>query len=230
VLASLPSIARPEAPSAAFRRGNESASRSKWDEAISEYSHLAQEGVRAPSLYWNWAQAAAARGNKGEALWALLRAQELTPRDSSLVRDIERLRSELGLDPSEISLGVSGDVRLLARRFRFDVFAVGVLLLSIASLLGKKPRIRLALGTGLAGVVLLAPYFAGAWREPRGVVVQRDAPLLDIPRNDAVALANLREGEVVPLLGEEGDYVRIQDASGARGFAHRSDVRAIGRE
>jgi hypothetical protein len=226
----LPSVARPEDSAVGFRRGNESASHSKWDDAISEYSRLAQEGVKSPSLYWNWAQAASASGRKGEALWALLRAQEQTPGDASLARDIERIRGELGLDPSEVSLGLLGDVRLLARRLRFDVLAIAALLLSIASLLGRKPRKPLALSAFLTGVVLITPYFAGAWREPRGVVVQRDAPLLDAPRNEAVALANLREGEVVPLLGEEGDCVRIQDASGARGFAHRSDVRRIGRD
>jgi hypothetical protein len=73
----------------------------------------------------------------------------------------------------------------------------------------------------------MSPFATGAWRERRGVVVQKEAPLVDVPRTDAVALANLREGEVVPLLGEEGDYVRIQDASGARGFAHRTDVLRI---
>lgn len=222
--------ASPEDPAIGFRRGNESASRSRFAEAIAEYNRLAHERVSAPSLYWNWSQAAVASGRKGEALWALLRAQELSPRDSSLARDIERLRSELGLDPSEISLGFLGDVRLMARRFRFDAIAIGVLVLSILLLLGSKPRKALALGSLLVGATLISPGVAGGWREPRGVVVQKDAPLTDAPRSDAVALANLREGEVVPLLGEEGDYVRIQDASGARGFAHKADVRSIGME
>ena len=62
------------------------------------------------------------------------------------------------------------------------------------------------------------------------MVVRKDAPLLDVARPEGVALASLREGEVVPLLGEEGDYVRIQDASGARGFAHKGDVRKVGME
>lgn len=219
-----------ESPAMAFRRGNENASLSRWDDAISDYAGLAQAGVRAPSLYWNWAQASAASGRKGEALWALLRARELSPQDSSVARDIERLRGELGLDPSEISLGFLGDMRHLGRRFRFDAIALVAMLLSIAALFGKKPRTTLALGSSLAGLALLAPGVVGEWREPRGVVIQKDAPLTDAPRAEAVALANLREGEVVPLLGEEGDYVRIQDASGARGYAHKTDVRELGME
>jgi len=219
-----------EAPTAVFRRGNESAARSQWDQALSAYAELEKQGVRAPSLYWNWAQTAAAAGKKGEALWAALRARELAPADPSLSREVERLRAELGLDPSEVSLGLLGDLRVQARRFRLDLAAMVFLALSLGALLGKKPRTTLSRGALLVGVLLALPFFGGAWRESRGVVIQKDAPLLDIPRDDAIALANLREGEAVPLLAFEGDYVRIQDASGARGFAHTDDVRKIGME
>ena len=85
-----------------------------------------------------------------------------------------------------------------------------------------------SLVSSLVGVLLISPVLAASLGERRGVVVQKDAPLVDRPSPDAVALANLREGEVVPLLGEEGDYLRIQDASGARGFAHQNDVRKLG--
>ena len=186
--------------------------------------------MKAPSLYWNWAQAASASGRKGEALWALMRGRELTPGDRGMIREGERLRGELGLDPSEVSLGFLGDLRILARRFRFDALALVAFLISLITAVGKKSRSSLSLGALLAGLLFGAPFVAGSWREPRGVVVQKDAPLMDAARNDAVALANLREGEVVPLLGEEGEYVKIQDASGARGFAHKDDVRRIGIE
>jgi hypothetical protein len=219
--------AQPETSAARFRRGNENAARGRWDDAIHEYDQLASSGVRAPSLYWNWAQAASASGRKGEALWALMRARELSPGDASMVREVERLRGELGLDPSEVSLGFLGDLRMIARRFRFDGLAIAAFLLSMIALMGHKPRLPLSAGSLLAGLLLAAPFFAGSWREPRAVVVQKDAPLMDAARNDAVALANLREGEAVPVLGEEGDYLRIQDASGARGFAHKNDVRRI---
>lgn len=225
-----PAIAHAQTSTDAFRRGNESAARSAWSDAIVEYKSLETEGVKAPSLYWNWAQAASAGGRKGEAIWALLRAQDLSPTDNGVTREIDRLRGELGLDPSEVSLGLQGDARRLARRFRFDILATLLFIASLGVLFGKTPRAGWALGAFLAGLLLLAPMAGTPWREPRGVVVQKDAPLLDIPRNDAVALANLREGEVVPLLGDEGEYVRIQDASGARGFAHKTDVRPLGME
>jgi hypothetical protein len=228
VLWATPVLAQTEAPSAVFRRANENASRSRWDDAIADYGRLARAGVRAPSVYWNWAQAASASGRKGEALWALLCARALSPTDSSINRELERLRAELGLDPSEVSLGLLGDARIIALRFRFDWLAGTAVLLSIGSLFRKQKHPPLSLASLLIGVLLITPVLAASGAERRGVVVQKDAPLVDTPSQDAVALANLREGEVVPLLGEEGDYLKIQDASGARGFAHQNDVRKLG--
>ena len=225
-----PAPAQAEDPTVRFRRGNENASRSRWEEAMLEYGQLAKEGVRAPALYWNWAQAAAASGKKGEAFWALLRAQDLEARDSTISRELERLRGELGLDPSEVSLGLWGDTRRLARRLRFDGLAIAAFALSLIATMGGKPRASLSLLMFLIGLVLVCPFLVAPFRDSRGVVVQKDAPLVDVPRDNAVALSNLREGEVVPILGEEGAYVRIQDASGARGFALKSDVRRIGIE
>ncbi len=221
-------FAQPEPVSATFRRANEHAARSRWDEALLDYGRLDQQGARSPSLYWNWAQAASARGRKGEACWALLRARELAPTDPGPRRELNRVRGELGLDPSEVSLGLLGELRLVARRFRFDLIALALILLSIVALVGKQPRRLFSLVASLCGLLLLSPLLMGARPSPRGVVIQKDAPLLDLPRNDALAISTLREGEVVPLLAEEGEFVRIQDASGARGFAHKADVRKLG--
>jgi len=226
LLGALPVRAQVPDNAAIFRSGNEKASLSRWDEAIEAYAKLDEEGVRAPALYWNWAQAAGASGLKGEALWALLNAQEQAPRDASIKREMERLRGELGLDPSEMSLGFLGELRALARRFRFDAVAIALMIASLAAVSRRKPRVALA--CFLVGLVMVSPFFAAPWREPRAVVIRKDAPLVDAPSLDAVALATLREGEVVPVLEQEGDYFRIQDASGARGFAHNRDVRRIG--
>lgn len=222
----LASLASADAP-AAFRDANGKAARGQGQEALAGYRTLARDGVQAPSLYWNWAQVAAANGRKGEALWAYLAMRQVAPRDESAVREIEKIRAELGLDPSEISLGLEGDARLMARRFRFDVLALVALLASIGVLFLSRPRPAVSVVLLVAGLLLLGPYHFASWRQARGVVVQKDAPLLDASRDDAVALANLREGEVVPILEEAGDFVKIQDASGARGFAHRDDVRRL---
>ena len=228
LLAPKPVAAQSPTPDDIFRRGNEHASKGRFEDALAEYGRLEKSGVLAPSLYWNWAQVASATGKKGETLWALLRAQELSPTDPGVLREVERVRLELGLDLAETSLGLLGDLRFLARRHRFDGLALLCAMASLALLAGRMPRRGLSRLLILAALLLALPHVVGRWSEPRGVVIQTNAPLVDIPRADAVALTKLREGEVVPLLGEEGEYVKIQDASGARGFAHKSDVRRVG--
>ena len=40
-------------------------------------------------------------------------------------------------------------------------------------------------------------------------------------------MGTLREGEVVPVLEASGDYLRVEDSSGARGWALAADVRRL---
>ena len=221
--------AQPQSPVDQFRRANENAANGRLQDALLEYARIEQAGVRAPALYWNWAQVATATGRQGEALWALLRAGQLLPSDPSVQRETERVRQELGLDPAEASLGLLGDLDLLSRRGRFDLMALACVCLSLALLARKRPA-GISPFLVFAGLLLLLPFGLGRWRDPRGVVIQKEAPLLDSPRIDAVTLAHLREGEAMPILGEEGEYLKVQDASGARGFALKSDVRKIGRD
>ncbi|HEX9186506.1 MAG TPA: hypothetical protein VGB87_05530, partial [Vicinamibacteria bacterium] len=80
-----------------FREANDLVRSGDYPKAIARYGGLAGSGHESASLYWNWAQAATARGAQGEALWALLRARELDPGDRAVVRDVERLREALNL-------------------------------------------------------------------------------------------------------------------------------------
>ena len=82
----------------------------------------------------------------------------------------------------------------------------------------------LAFGLGLLAAA--APV-AGSFARPTAVVVRRGAPLLDQASPTAETVGSLREGEVVPVLDASGAYVRIEDSSGARGWAVGSDVRRL---
>jgi hypothetical protein len=196
------------------------------------YQELAATGAASASLYWNWAQAARARGALGEALWALLRARELEPGDRAVVRDIEQVRADASLDPAEIAPEPLAAAARFGRRFRLDTLAVLFAVVSlIAHLLVRYRRppwarsVAWAAG-GLALACAVAP-LAGGLARPTGVVVRRGAPLLEAASPTADATGTLREGEVVPILDASGGYVRIEDSSGARGWARAEDVRRL---
>jgi hypothetical protein len=226
-----PLVAAPAAER--FRGANDLVRAGDYPKAIAVYGELAASGEESASLYWNWAQAATARGASGEALWALLRARELDPGDRAVVRDVERLREALNLDPAEIAPEPLAAAGRAARRFHLDLVALGLLALSVGAhaLVRLRPGVRWALATARATFVLgllaaLVPV-AASFARPTAAVVRRGAPLLDAASPTAETTGSLREGEVVPVLEASGVWLRVEDNAGARGWAHIDDVRRL---
>jgi hypothetical protein len=216
-----------------FREANELVRTGDYPRAIAVYGEIARSGSESATLYWNWAQAASARGAQGEALWALLRARELDPGDRAVVRDVERLREALNLDPAEIApepLAVAGR---FGRRLRLDLAAAILLAASVLSHALARTRFRPPASSGLAwvtlvlGLVAAAVPLAASLARPTATVVRRGAPLLDAASPSANAVGTLREGEVVPVLDASGDWLQVEDNAGARGWAHAADVRRL---
>jgi hypothetical protein len=226
-----PLVAAPAADR--FREANDLVRSGDYPKATAIYGELAAAGQESASLYWNWAQAAVARGASGEALWALLRARELDPGDRPVARDVQRLRESLNLDPAEIAPEPLAAVGRAARRFHLDLVAVGLLALSLAAHALARvralarggtttARVSFALGLLVAGVPV-----AASFARPTAAVVRRGAPLLDAASPTAETTGSLREGEVVPVLEASGAWLRVEDNAGARGWAHVDDVRRL---
>jgi tetratricopeptide (TPR) repeat protein len=220
-------------PDQRFDEANDLARTGDYPKAISLYRELAAADHESASLYWNWAQAASARGAAGEALWALLRARELDPGDRAVRRDVERLRASLNLDPAEIAPEPLAAAARVARRFRLDIAAVLLLVLSLAAHAlarlhpGSSWPTPVSWAALALGLLAAAAPVAGVLARSTGTVVRRGAPLLESASPSAEPIGTLREGEVVPILDPSGDWLRIEDASGARGWAHVADVRRL---
>lgn len=195
--------------------------------ALSLYQGLAAAGHETASLDWNRAQAARRAGQPGEAMWALLRARELAPFDRGVAREIDRLRTELGLEPAELAPSPWGSARRLARGVRLDLVAAALLLLSLVfHAVARRARaarwpLRALWGCLLLGTLAASVVFAGHAGRPLAVVARADASLYESASPDAAPLGSLREGEVVPVLAESGDWLRVEDSSGGRGWARR---------
>lgn len=235
LLGLLASQALAASPDERFRSAGALARAGDYPGAIAVYRELAASGVESGSLYWNWAQAAQARGATGEAMWALLRARDVDPGDRALAREIDHLRTAANLDAAEIAPEPLHAAARFAQRFRLDLLAA---LLLAASLLAHGAARALPLarwpvpatwGTFAAGLLLALVPLLGSRARPTAVVVTRGAPLLDAASPTATTLGTLREGEVVPVLERGGDYVRLEDSAGARGWAHVEDVRPLER-
>ncbi|HNX49996.1 MAG TPA: SH3 domain-containing protein [Thermoanaerobaculaceae bacterium] len=197
--------------------------------ALRIYRELASAGDASVNLYWNWAQAAAARGQAGEAVWALLRGRDTGAADAAMEREIERLREALHLDAAELDPVPTARLGRLIRRWHLASVAMLLVLASLgfhtaarrSSLAWLKPAawVMVVPGVGIALVGL-----AVTASRPTAVVTTRDARLLDAAAPGASVVATLREGEVVPVLDAAGEFLRIQDSSGARGWVRTTEA------
>ncbi len=223
-------LAATGAPDARFREANRLVRGGDAVAAMAIYRELATGGLESASLYWNWAQAAAARGELGQALWALQRGREIEPWDTRLGEEIEQLREAASLDPAELAPEPLQGLARASRRFHLGLSSIVLMLLSLACH-GIARHVRGAHWAApaawaaftLAATLAVLPLAAGLAR-PTAVIVLPDAPLLDAASPTAEAIATLREGEVVPILTASGDYLQVEDSAGARGWAHRRDV------
>jgi len=213
-----------------FRRAGDLVRGGDAVKAIGIYRDLASAGLESASLYWNWAQAASLRGEVGEALWAILRARELDPGDRALSREVERLRAAANLDPAEIAPDPLAGLRRVSRWLHLGLLALVLATVSVLSRLctrllpASRWPARTASLTLAAALASGAPVLAASFARPAGVVIGRGAALVDAASPTASQLGSLRQGEVVPLLEWSGEYVRVEDSSGARGWAHRADI------
>jgi tetratricopeptide (TPR) repeat protein len=221
-------------PAARFREGNDLFRAGDYPKAIEVYREVAESGAESSSLYWNWAQAALARGRNGEALWALLRGREADPGDRVLTREIERLREAANLDPAEIAPVPLSAVRRAGRRFHLDLLAVILLCGSVGLHAAARRALRPGLSTAAdvalgLGLLLAAAPLVASFAQPTAAVVEPKAPLLDAASPTANTIGTLREGEVATVLAESEGYLRVEDSSGARGWASTESVRKIDR-
>jgi hypothetical protein len=217
-----------------LKDANDAARGGDYPRAIAGYRELARSGAESGSVYWNWAQAAAARGATGEALYALLRARELEPGDRAVAREIERMREAANLDAAEIAPEPLAGLGRWCRRLELARLAVVLAAVSLA--LHAFGRVRDAASFTAAGLwtlgaalVVAALPLAASRARPTAVVLRRGAPLFDAASPTASAVGSLREGEVVPVLEPGEGFLRVEDSSGARGWARAGDVARLDR-
>jgi hypothetical protein len=149
------------------------------------------------------------------------------------VRDVERLRESLNLDPAEIAPEPLAAAGRFSRRFRLDLVALALFALSLVShgLVRVRSGLRAAgpvAWTALVlGLLAAAVPIAASSARPTAAIVRRGAPLLDAASPTAEATGSLREGEVVPVLEASGAWLRVEDNTGARGWAPVADARRL---
>lgn len=114
--------AAPQPPLAAgaeaFRRGD-------WPEAIREYQTVIEQGAVDPNLYYNLGTAYAQSGDPGRAIWMLLRAKRLAPRDPDIHQNLDIIVREYAKSlPSQVAMFPFAPVQAVYAALTLNEWAV----------------------------------------------------------------------------------------------------------
>lgn len=223
--------ARAGSRGASFDEANRSYSEGHYADAVTDFETLARShGWSAPLLY-DLANAYAQEGNVGLSVLNYERAQVLAPRDPDIVANLAYVRAKAGL-PAPVQPWYQRFARTFSMT-TWTLFAVsGFWLACVAFLARRKWRVRRLLHVAafatLIGVTTVAAAIVLDRDLDHAVVVERKtAPVRVSPFDTAASEVALSEGEEVSIIGRHGDFVRVRDGQGRRGWVQSSAVQFV---
>lgn len=233
----------PGSSDGAFFEGNQAYSQKRYKDAIAHYRAAAETGGASASLLFNLANAYQQQGNAGQAILNYERALALEPANADIQANLERLRKELGLYREGVpiwvrffeTLSLNGWTLLASGAF----FAVGLLFLARGALPyfrkqgdAEKTLPFLPFRAVISMLlVVIAVSLTGVWTQfehlNRAVVTQPDARLLISPFESAESIAPIKEGRVVEILKDFGDFSYVREANGQTGWLSKKMAQPI---
>ena len=225
----------------AFLQGNTHYKAGHYPEAAADYRAALAGGVESGALYYNLGNALLKSGRRGEALWAYLKAQALSPRDPDVRANLSYVQSLL---PASVQASVrpAGWLRALTLDGRYATreLAAAFLLLWWVALLSwmlwswiVQRRMWLAppawvssLAALVIGVALAAQT---AWTDamPKAVTVATLTEARFAPEPTGTIHFTLPEGAVVRRLHSQEQWVQIRRRDGRGGWVPAESVKTL---
>ncbi|MDQ3035236.1 MAG: SH3 domain-containing protein [Myxococcota bacterium] len=193
---------------------------------------VASEGY-SPDVLLELGNAHARAGRTGHAVLVWERARLLAPNDADVISNLDRVRSEAGLEPPPES-AIESAARTLPARHWLALGGAALVLFVLGAAafpLLRKGRGALTLLTALSAIAVVVSsgaLWVGTLATERGVLVAEGAATMRLsPFEDAEPVATLAEGEVVSIEAEHDAWVRVEDRAGQRGWLPRTVVEGL---
>lgn len=225
----------PRSPQEIFRAANQAMNDGHYDQAAADYRSLLEAGFDNGSLHGDLGQALFRQGKLGEALFQLLIASRLKPRDPEIEANLQYLRGRVTdkIEPraqNPFVRMIQGLAHRMNRRENWIVFSIlWCLFCAIAAIrfFWRKELLRwLFWALGLVLLVISVTLIQKEFFErPIGVIVSSEAKVYSGPGEENVLLFELHEGAEVSMLTHKGtDWFSIELADGKRGWISAKDV------
>jgi len=230
-------------PDSLFASGNRAFANAFYDEAISQYQKILDEGYASADLYFNLGNAYFKAEDYPSAILYFEKAKKLDPRDEDIDFNLQVANSRIvdKIEPVP-ELFLKTWWRSFINIFSANTWAViavtGLILFFILLafyLLSRLIRIRkVAFFTGLGILAITLLSFAIAYVKYQDVKSENTAivftPTITVkssPNQNSVDLFVIHEGAKVQLLDEVGSWYEIRIASGSVGWLPAESVKKI---
>ena len=193
----------------------------RYDEAISQYERVLQQGVVSGALYYNLANAYFKNGRLGKAILNYERARELLPRDSDVLSNYKLALSQRKQNyPSPRKSAAQKAVRGALDYYTVNEFVILTVFFAVlagglflAALFFSWPRQKIFPAVTVCltlSVLCLAGVTAKMHaRDGDGFAVSSTAAFFE-PRNDATVHFAVKEGQPVKILKRDGPWLKIE--------------------
>lgn len=218
----LPQLVAASSQNQKFQEANGAYSHNDFSTAISIYETLIAENGYSPGVLYNLANSYAQIGSPGLAILNYERALRLAPGNSDITANLEKVRSEHGLFPTNVPLTQKMASALTMNQWGgvalLSLTAITVLVL--ATLYLDMPRRPVMTAIVCAGLVLLASggFMAELRKSWHSSIITTTSPLLISPFEGAAKLGTAREGRRVFTHKQHGSYVYIKSETGRTGW------------
>ena len=218
-----------------YRAGEWASAETLWLEALA----LQPGDDERARLCGNLAAAAARQGDPHRAVAWYTAALRLRPRDGALLRDLELVRAQAGLDPYDdgsFSAALASWARDWSAEEARWLAAAGLVALALGAALeavrgGRNGRTALV-AVLLLQPILLAPWTAQALRAERGpwMVIQSGGVLARAePRQDASRQAHFAAGDRLEVLDSWPGWLMVEGPEGVGVWVPETAVFALDR-
>ncbi|RZL01180.1 MAG: tetratricopeptide repeat protein, partial [Hymenobacter sp.] len=215
---------------ASFRSANAQLRQGQYAPAICQYQQLERQGVRQPALFCNLGNAFYQSGRVGWAVYYYEKALALAPLDEQLLANRRAAQSQLPAPaaaptpwplPTTPRIWQTADNAAAIAAFSIFISSILYLVATVAKGRATAPRVlassRVLL---LVGALLLAAAGGLLWPlQQRAAIITRPRALLRSgPSSRARQIAEVSEGEKVSVQAYYGGWLKVQTASGAKGW------------
>ncbi len=216
-----------------FEQANAFYKENKFDQAISGYNKIIEQGLENGNIYYNLANSYFKKGELGKAILNYERARIFMPSDSDLKSNYEYAYSLAGLDkaPKKASERIFAGLNVDSLAVILFVLQGAIFFILIFRVfLGRPVRLDKAAIACLAAAFLLAGWSFKRkidWLNKGAVVIAQKSEARFEPLEGSTTHFVLRQGAKVEFLESTQSWVKIRRNDGKMGWVNKEAVELI---